>query len=231
MLFLGESCTCSKTLPAPLHPIPVSLQMLMSYVEAPFSLLKQNPTRDKCRGQLMKLKLRRTVCKQLVTECILKSKLESLLTEAGGQDFSIGYSFASRNPNRMYLIKHPIQAGLREMGGCRNHKAGVCSPRNYGGQWRGCRISDPHALVGHCHQGKWNVDKCRINWSFQEFKIVSLAPMWQLFIQGKPFPSSWGSRKWLVLQVLTFSFTISMTETFSWVTEVSSLQELSRTSQ
>lgn len=35
----------------------------------------------------MNLKPRKTLCKQLVMECILKSKLESLLTEAGGQDF------------------------------------------------------------------------------------------------------------------------------------------------
>lgn len=32
---------------------------------------------------------------------------------------------ASRNPNTMHLIKLLIQAGLGEVGACRNHKAGV----------------------------------------------------------------------------------------------------------
>lgn len=59
----------------------------MSLVRAPFNYLEQNSAQGKYSCHLVKLKLPRSVSKKLMTECIMKSKLESLLMEVSGQDF------------------------------------------------------------------------------------------------------------------------------------------------
>lgn len=78
--FLADSCTCSRTLPTSLRHY-LCKYVDTSLLKAPLSYLEKNSVQCKCSHQLMKLKLLRTVCKQLMTECILKSKLESLLME------------------------------------------------------------------------------------------------------------------------------------------------------
>ena len=67
--------------------ISVTTWTLTSFLRAPLDSLQQNSAHSKCSCQLMTLKLPRPVCKQPMTDCILKSKLENLGTDSDGQVF------------------------------------------------------------------------------------------------------------------------------------------------